>query len=319
VSDTHHDHWSDYWQQGRLTSLPQGFAANYDGEFQQFWDAHFARLSPGSRVLDVCSGNGSIALLAQAYSDRAGAALAVTAADAASLSTETIIAAYPQFEAQVRAIAWLPDTRLETLEPPAASFDLITSQYGFEYTDWAASAARVASALRPGGRFAMVCHSMDSTIAREMAAQQADYARILETPLFAAEPAPDPDAEGRAAFARELEDTLATLYTQFQRNRASRILAAAGGRLEEINRQVGTAFTAGYQAFAEFRRALRTSHDIAADLLSVYRAIEASPQWHEALSAAGLHLLETGQIHYHTGEVAGASYLFEKPTGEPHA
>ncbi|HEY9119557.1 MAG TPA: hypothetical protein VIN33_07345, partial [Marinobacter sp.] len=63
------DRLRNYWRQGHLTSLPCGFSLNYDGEFLQFWHQQFALLGAGACVLDVCSGNGSIALLARDYSD----------------------------------------------------------------------------------------------------------------------------------------------------------------------------------------------------------------------------------------------------------
>ena len=53
-----------------MTSLPQDFAANYDGEVAEFWQAAFAQVPPAGRMIDLCTGNGAIALLAVAYANK---------------------------------------------------------------------------------------------------------------------------------------------------------------------------------------------------------------------------------------------------------
>ena len=67
MNATQSDHWSDYWSRGSLTSLPQDFAANYDGEVAEFWQGAFSGLDDTGRMIDLCTGNGAIALLAAEY------------------------------------------------------------------------------------------------------------------------------------------------------------------------------------------------------------------------------------------------------------
>ena len=169
------DHWTDYWQQGNLTSLPRGFASNYEGEFLQFWEAQFAGLARDACVLDVCSGNGSIALLAKGYSARHQLDLQVKATDAAHIDMARVIDSHPDLSQHIQAIEFLPGVRLEALAVAPASCDLVTNQFGIEYSDWAMSASNIYRMLKPGGCFAMVCHSADSKILQAMESQQADY------------------------------------------------------------------------------------------------------------------------------------------------
>ncbi len=313
VPDPGNGHWTDYWQQGNLTSLPHGFAGNYDGEFLQFWEEQFAGLARGACVLDVCSGNGSIALLARDFSVRHQLDLQVKATDAAHIDAERVAHSHPGLAQHIEAIEFLPGIPLEVLAIPSASCDLATSQFGIEYSDWAVSAANIYRMLKPGGGFAMVCHSADSTILREMASQQADYERICGIALFN-EALPD-RGNASATLAQQLEQGLQELYELFQRNRSSQILSAAGGRLEDIRKLALQDPGRGLREFIRLRDGIRVSRGIAEDLLAVNRALQASPDWHQAFVEAGLERVDSGEIHYRTGDTAGASYRFVKPRG----
>jgi len=306
-------HWSEYWRQGNLTSLPRGFANNYDGEFVSFWEAEFARLQAGSRVLDVCSGNGSIALLAQDYSSREHLNFQVKASDAAQTDVSALIRSRPHFREHIEAIEFIPDSRVEILQEAAASVDLVSSQFGIEYTDWRVSAANIHRMLKPGGHFAMVCHSCDSKILREMELQQAQYEQIAHIALFSAVHT-DVKAPGFAAdFPQKLEATLDELYQLFQKRRASQLLSTAGKKLEQIRSLALRQPDDGLREFVHFRDAINTSRGVAADLLAVNHALRGSPHWHDAFTDAGLELLDSGTIRYRTGEIAGSSYRFIKP------
>lgn len=253
-------HWSDYWRQGHLTSLPRGFAGNYDGEFLAFWLARFADLPRSARVLDVCAGNGAIALLASEYSQQEGLNFRVTATDAADIDLQAITRPHPHLEPVTAGIDLLPNMPLEKLALPPESIDLACSQFGIEYTAWQRSASILSRALKPGASLAL-------------------------------------DA----------------IYVLFQQNRSSQLLAAVGQRLEDIRKLTLQQFEAGWREFTRFRQGILTSRGIAADLLAVNHALRDTPRWYEAFSDQGLALLDSGDIHYHTGDIAGRSYRFRKP------
>jgi SAM-dependent methyltransferase len=216
--------WSNYWRQGHLTSLPCGFTANYDGEFLQFWNSQFDLLAPGSRVLDVCSGNGSVALLARDYTDRHGLGLEIKAIDAADIDVAGLIEKNPGLERHIGAVEFLPNTLFEEFPTEAASVNLVASQFGIEYTDWEVSAEKIAHLLRPGGYFSMICHAPDSTIMSRMEVQRSDYARLLKLELFSQ----DIEFPGASAFPeqfiQQLASALDTIYAMFQQDRTSDVL-----------------------------------------------------------------------------------------------
>lgn len=302
-------HWSDFWRQGNLTSLPRGFADNYDGEFLQFWEAQFSLLHSGANLVDVCSGNGSIALLAEDYSRRNNLGMTVKAVDAASIDVSLLMQNKPNLSRHIQAIEFLPDTPLEDLRITAETIDLVTSQFGVEYTAWEASARNICSMLKPGGYFSMVCHSFDSKILREMEQQQAEYSKLAGIELFSA----DITIHQPEQFMQMLEQGLAVLYDIFQENRRSQLLSAVGSRLEEIRKLSLRQFDAGSHQFIQFREGINASRGIANDLLEVNHALRSAPQWYEVFIEAGLQLVNSGTLHYQTGDKAGSSYQFIKP------
>jgi ubiquinone/menaquinone biosynthesis C-methylase UbiE len=310
VTDSLNSHWTKYWSQGNLTSLPCGFTANYDGEFLEFWQLQFAMLADRAVVLDVCSGNGSIALLARDYALRHSLDISVKAVDAADIDLTRVIERHPQLGQHAQAIQFLPGTLLEDVAEAPESIDLVTSQYGVEYTDWRASADNIVRMLRPGGHFSMVCHDLNSKVTREMERQQAGYAQLVDVGLFSSVDEPDPSPE---KFSQQLEETCAELYELFQRDRSSQLFSAAGQRLEDIRKLTLQADEAGRKAFVAFREGIYISYGIANDLLAVNRALGQSPDWYQVFVDAGLVLTGTSIVHYHTGENAGTGMQFSKP------
>jgi ubiquinone/menaquinone biosynthesis C-methylase UbiE len=305
--------WSNYWRQGHLTSLPCGFSANYDGEFLRFWTSQFAPLRPGSCVLDVCSGNGSIALLAQDYSDRHGLALDIKAVDAADIDASALIEKKPAFERQIQAIEFIPNTLFEDLPAEAASVDLVTSQYGIEYTDWELSADKIFHVLKPGGCFSMVCHDFDSKIMTQMEVQQRDYTRLLSIDLFAQEIEPQDARTDPEKFVKQLASALDTIYAMFNQDRTSEVFSAVGPELEKIGRETLNDFNSGLKRFSRFAQGIKISYATSSDLLAVNRRLQQSPDWFEVFVDKGLVLAQTEYIHYRTKERAGKYYQFSKP------
>lgn len=289
--------------------MPRGFADNYDGEFLQFWDAQFSLLHRGARIVDICSGNGSIALLAQDFSQRNDLGLAVTAVDAASIDVSLLVQKHPKFSPHIQAIEFLPNTLLEELRMAQESVDLVTSQFGVEYTAWEASAENIYNMLQPGGCFSMVCHSFDSRILREMEQQQADYAKLASIELFSREISIHEPAQ----FIQLLDQGLAALYEIFQGNRGSQLLSTAGGMLEDIRKLTLRNFDGGSRQFIHFREGINASRGIANDLLEVNHALRSHPQWYEVFIESGLELIDSGTLRYQTGDKAGSSYQFIKP------
>lgn len=57
---TPNQHWSNYWQQGHITSFGQSFSGNYTGVLKEVWQDIIVNLPDNFAVLDLATGNGAI-------------------------------------------------------------------------------------------------------------------------------------------------------------------------------------------------------------------------------------------------------------------
>lgn len=60
-------HWTNYWRNsGALNSFAEGrVAKGYDGDVKKFWDDKFSLFPTQGEIVDLGTGNGALAILAQ--------------------------------------------------------------------------------------------------------------------------------------------------------------------------------------------------------------------------------------------------------------
>ena len=155
--------WAEYWSGGALHSLAGDFAGNYTGKIAEFWRAEFQQLEPGARILDVATGNGAIALHALAVSDEQQKGFSVEACDLAAIEPSATVSD-PELKRQLERIVFHPETNIEATDFDRGTFDLLTSQFGFEYANLSAGAKEIARLLSEQGRFAAIMHHPNSYI-----------------------------------------------------------------------------------------------------------------------------------------------------------
>lgn len=197
--------WTNYWASGALHSCLGSFDGNYAGEVPEAWRGALAALPAGATVLDLCTGNG--ALPALFLGEPAGAALArIHAVDLAQIRPDWVHQLEP---GQRERVAFQGGIQAESLPFEDASFDLVCSQFGIEYTDLGRSLPEVVRVLKPGGLFAVVLHDTNSLMcsnAREerthlaWMAEHNPIARAAELCRFVARAA---TPEGRQALAAD--------------------------------------------------------------------------------------------------------------------
>jgi ubiquinone/menaquinone biosynthesis C-methylase UbiE len=306
------DHWSLYWAGGALTSLPQDFSANYDGEIQQFWARQFATVPAGGRILDVCTGNGAIALLAADATRSLERAPEILAVDAAAINPAGVAERFPERQAAIRAIDFIDRTPFEDLDLEAGSVDLIASQYGIEYCDLDRAAAKVFELLRTGGRMAMVCHSVSSDMLKTMEAEHRDYRQLDRSRLFERVEAFLAGELTAAQFRRALGHVRAEL-TGDASVKDKPLLNYAMSMLEGTLSMSEAAIDQARPRYRDFVRQLTSGRDRLADMLRVNKMIRADAQWFEVFERAGLQRVDDGHLHYQGRHDVGRFVIMQKP------
>lgn len=158
------DSWTEYWKSGRGASCFQGSDAEV--RLNRLWEELVDDLADGARVLDLATGNGTVAACCAARGRACGIALKVDGVDAAAIDPPKYVT---DPGGVLRAVRFHRNVRLEALPFEDAAFDAIVSQFGFEYASEEPAAAEVARCLAPGGRLRFVLHARDGGVARDTA------------------------------------------------------------------------------------------------------------------------------------------------------
>lgn len=155
--------WDLFWSYDRLASFGTGKGAgNYADYIADEWRRFFAALTAGSRVLDIATGNGAIAVIAAETDNR----LEVTGVDLAEVKPAAFVSTGKETLNKVR---FLPRTPAEELPFDDGSFDAAVSQYGIEYSDLDRSLPEAVRILSPGGRLRFACHAAEGSVAADTA------------------------------------------------------------------------------------------------------------------------------------------------------
>ncbi len=306
------DHWSVYWARGAVTSLPEDFAANYDGEIREFWCAQFDHVPDGGRILDVCTGNGAVALLAAEAIGTRERKPEVLAVDAAAIRPEVVAERFPAQAPFIESIRFIPNTRFEALDLEDASVDLISSQYGIEYCDLERAAHKAARLLRPGGRLAMVCHAVSSDMLRTMEVEHRDYRQLDRLQLLERVQAFLDGELDTERFCRAMERVRAELKGH-GRTGHSPLLRYAMNMVETTISMPASAVGQARAHYRDFVLQMTSGRDRLADMLRVNRLVGESERWFEVFERAGLALVDSGRIRYQARHDVGQFVVLRKP------
>lgn len=160
-------HWTSYWQGGAGFSLSHGQPGHRSADvLRELWDRTFADAPEGARVLDLATGAGQVAT----WAANAGRGFCVTGIDYADI---------PPSRTDAPGVRFLGGVGLESLPFEPESFDLIVSQYGFEYGDRQKASAEVARVLARDGTGRLVLHHRDSVLSADYDARAAVFRAAL--------------------------------------------------------------------------------------------------------------------------------------------
>jgi SAM-dependent methyltransferase len=155
--------WTSYWQTGTGASCFAG--RDLELRLNQVWQAHVSLLADGASILDLATGNGTVARSYAAAARSLGIRLLITAVDAAQIDPPRVVGDPQQL---FRDIRFCSNIRLESLPFQDGEFDGVVSQFGFEYAEEEPAAAEAARVLAPGGQLRLVIHARDGEVARDI-------------------------------------------------------------------------------------------------------------------------------------------------------
>lgn len=306
MSQASFSHWSRYWALGNITSLPEDFSGNYDGEVAAFWRRVFEGVPPNVSILDVCTGNGAIAILATEALPQAS----VTALDAAESRPDRIDRSRANPAASLERIRFVSGVRVEDYQAPPASFDLITSHYGIEYADWRRAAENLVRLLRPGGRLAVLAHSPDSDMVALMEAEAREYDALDAAGLKELDPGWLPAEPGR--LRRALSAVASRLDGSKAGKGATRLLDSVGSALNALTQMSDRELAEQKAALVQYLAELEAGYLRLRDMLCVNQALLESPEWHRVFQERGLELVESGPVQYAGRHACGRAFVYCK-------
>ncbi|WP_456418548.1 class I SAM-dependent methyltransferase [Thiolapillus sp.] len=307
------DHWSNYWATGYLTSLPEDFQVNYDGEIAEWWHGVFAELPINSKILDLCTGNGAIALLASKYGKNNRKSFSVNAIDASRIDASSVLRRYPEQAEFLKQIKFMGDCSVENTGLSSAYFDLLTSQYGVEYCNWSLAAKEIDRLLKPGGYFAFISHASSTEIQNIMEQEAREYANLHRWGFYGVVRG---FLDGELG-ARETQKRLRKVNKRLLKIHAKYRGALLDNTSQVIQRlasmdAVSFGFTKDKLKFFCMQHACAQKRT--KDMLRVTKSIVATPEWYRIFEEAGLVLIGRQKILQKGKFYAGEAYKFQKPT-----
>lgn len=155
------DIWSSYWRGPRLVCSLAGTGIGYPEALVEVWRRFFAQFPEGTRLLDIATGNGAVAIIASDTARSLGRRFEVHGCDQADIDPAAHLRG-TGFATE--GIRFHPRTPAEHTGFPAAYFDVVTGQFALEYTGMPASVVEAARILKPGGTARFILHMKGSEI-----------------------------------------------------------------------------------------------------------------------------------------------------------
>lgn len=319
TEQTQEDSWNRYWEHGFLTPCGNAFSGNYDGVIKDLWVAFFSGLSRGDRVLDICTGNGAIAIIANEVSRRLQLDLEIHGIDSAAIRPRETVAGDT---ALLEGIEFHGRTSAESTGFDDGCFQAISGQYALEYTDVDACIHEMARITAPGARLLFVIHH-DRSVVMETSREEIRHVALLfrETDFFgkaealirivgAAESVEARRALGadpRAEAAREgLNEAAARVARAAETSEHPQILHMAMKDVAEAYKACTTAgLSQALGLLEDCRGRIKANAERLEDLMSAGRTEDQLEGIRETFAAAGFSVDPPSMVHHEQGPLMG--------------
>lgn len=160
--------WKDFWSAERTRSTPAVVSTDWDAITRaQFdvWGEFLKEIGKGACVLDVATGAGKVPRMMH------------TVRPDLELIGIDIAESFPAAQSGVRLIGGV---HMEGMPFEDARFDVVVSQFGFEYGDTDAGAKEILRVLKPGGVLGLMIHRSDGPIVAHNRKRGEQIAWLLE-------------------------------------------------------------------------------------------------------------------------------------------
>lgn len=173
--------WSVYWHSDQLQSCTPVHDSDASNKLVSTWRGFFEALPAGAVILDVGTGNGSLAAQAVEVSKTKSERFFIHGVDLADIQPQRFVSSAASL---LQDVDFHPRTPMENLPFDDSHFDAVASQYAIEYSRADESLAETLRVLKPAGRFRFLLHADDGVLKERCQLQARQAETILESGLF---------------------------------------------------------------------------------------------------------------------------------------
>jgi len=146
--------WSVYWSQNKLHSFVISGNENQASPVDDLWQSFAKNLDLNAKLLDLATGNGAVpAAIIRVRPD-----ILIQAVDKADIAPLTYLTNTRELE----PVVFYPNTDIASLPFPEREFDVLTSQFGIEYSNLFEITESVIKLLKANGKYQFLIHHKQS-------------------------------------------------------------------------------------------------------------------------------------------------------------
>ena len=306
------NHWTAYWKSGVLTSLPADFKVNYDGELADYWSSVLNQFDKDLNILDVCTGNGAVAILLSGIAKELNLKVNISAVDASDIHPSFILKNFPDMGEVVKQINFIGNCLIENMcDVIKTDFELIVSQYGIEYCETKLAAENIVKLLKPNGKFVFIAHAPDTAMMAYMQTEEQVYQVLDKVQAFEYFHQFSANKISVNGFKSKLKACLAEM-SSFVEYRGHALFNTWGNTLSQLIQMPNAALKSQRNKTKDFSQQYVFARARANDMLQVSEKLLKDPEWYQAFTEVGLRLTDQGVITYKNQHNVGHFYEFIK-------